>query len=49
MSKLIAAYQLNPTDAKRERLQAYLYAHPMAVCLASPEELQFLKAKAFTF
>lgn len=38
MSKLIAAYLANPSDKTRTRLAAYLASHPMAVCLASPEE-----------
>lgn len=48
MTKLIAAFQFNPTDANRAKLQTYLAKHMMAVCLASPEELTFLKSNNFT-
>lgn len=47
MSKLIAAYQFNPSPANRAKLQTYLDRHMMAVCLATPEEMTFLKANSF--
>jgi len=47
MSKLIQAFVTNPNDKTRARLQAYLYKHQMAVCLASPEEKQILNANGF--
>jgi hypothetical protein len=47
MSKLIAAFQFSPTDANRAKLQTYLNRHTMAVCLATPEEMTFLKANSF--
>ena len=33
MSKLIAAYQFNPTDANRAKLQAYIRKHMLSVTL----------------
>ncbi len=47
MSKLIQAFISNPNDKTRARLQAYLYKHQMAVCLASPEEKQILTQHEF--
>lgn len=47
MSKLINAYRKVPSIKNRERLQAYLQKHMMAICLASPEELAFLKTHEF--
>ena len=43
MSKLIAAAQANPTDARIDKLRKYLEKHMMAICMATPEELAFLK------
>jgi hypothetical protein len=47
MSKLIQAFIANPNDKTRARLQAYLYKHQMAVCLASPEEKHILDVNGF--
>jgi len=47
MSKLIAAFRAAPTAANRAKLQKYLNAHMMAVCMASEAELAFLKANQF--
>jgi hypothetical protein len=47
MSKLITAYRNLPTPTNRAKLQAYLNKHMMAVCLASPEEIAFLRANEF--
>jgi hypothetical protein len=47
MSKLITAYRKLPSPTNRAKLQTYLNKHMMAVCLASPEELAFLKAHEF--
>lgn len=47
MSKLILAYRKLPTPSNRSKLQTYLERHMMAICLASPEELAFLKANDF--
>jgi len=48
MQKLINAYRKLPSPTNRQRLQAYLRKHMMAVCLATPEEIAFLKAHDFT-
>lgn len=47
MSKLINTYRAKPTPTNRAKLQAYLNKHMMAVCLATPEELAFLKTHEF--
>ena len=47
MAKLINTYRAAPTAANRTRLQKYLNKHMMAVCMATPEELAFLKAHCF--
>jgi hypothetical protein len=47
MSKLITAYRKCPTPTNRKRLQDYLRKHMMAVCLATPDEIAFLKANEF--
>lgn len=48
MTKLINAYRKLPSPANRARLQSYLNKHMMAVCLATPDEVAFLKANEFT-
>lgn len=48
MSKLIATYRKVPSPKNRERLQNYLRKHTMAVCLATPDEIAFLKTHEFT-
>lgn len=47
MHKLINAYRTAPTPSNRTKLQNYLNKHMMAVCLATPEELAFLKTHKF--
>ena len=47
MTKLINTYRAMPSPTNRIKLQKYLQAHMMAVCMASPEELAFLKANEF--
>lgn len=47
MSKLINAYRKLPSPTNRAKLQAYLNKHMMAVCLALPEDIVFLKANEF--
>lgn len=42
MSKLIARFRANPTPKNREALQTYIKRHPMALVLASREEVDFL-------
>ena len=48
MTKLLKAYRTLPSPSNRAKLQSYLNRHMMAVCLATPEEIAFLKAHAFT-
>jgi hypothetical protein len=48
MSKLIATYRKLPSPSNRAKLQAYLNKHMMAVVLATPEDIAFLKANEFT-
>ena len=47
MSKLIARYRKMPSSANRAKLNAYLQKHMMALCMATPEEIAFLKANEF--
>lgn len=47
MQKLIDAYRKLPSMANREKLQKYLQKHTMAVCMATPEEIAFLRANEF--
>ena len=47
MSKLLNAYRKLPTSSNRAKLQAYLRKHAMCVCLASAEEIAFLRANEF--
>ena len=49
MSRLISAFQSSPTDANRNKLQAYIRKHMMALCCATPEEIAFLKANNFHY
>jgi len=48
MNKLLNAYRSNPCRANHAKLQAYLNKHMMAVCTATPEDIQFLKAHQFS-
>lgn len=47
MHKLLEAFRKVPSPANRAKLQQYLNKHMMAVCLATPEELAFLKTHEF--
>jgi hypothetical protein len=47
MSKLIRNFVAYPSEEARLRLQKYLARHPIAICLATPEEQQFLKVNGF--
>jgi hypothetical protein len=47
MSKLIAKYQAKPTNVNVFALAKYLMAHPMAQCMATPEEILFLRTNKF--
>ena len=48
MTKLLNNYRATPTAANRAKLQNYLNKHMMAVCMASTEEMAFLKANQFS-
>lgn len=48
MQKLIEKYRSQPTPANWAKLQAYLNKHMMAVCYATPEELEFLRTHQFS-
>ncbi len=48
MSKLINAYRTLPSPANRTRLQTYINKHLMAICIATPEEVQFLRSNQFS-
>ena len=47
MIRLLNTYRTAPTAANRARLQAYLDRHMMAVCMATADEVAFLRANAF--
>lgn len=48
MQKLLTAFRTDPTPANRKRLQTYIAKHMMALCLATPDEIAFLKSHDFT-
>lgn len=48
MTKLINTYRKLPSPTNRRKLQAYLNRHMMAICLASPEEVEFLRVNNFS-
>ena len=47
MNKLINAYRKMPSPTNRARLQAYLDKHMMAICMATPNDVAFLKMHEF--
>lgn len=47
MNKLIDAFRKLPSPTNRHRLATYLARHPMATCLATPEQIAFLKIHEF--
>jgi hypothetical protein len=47
MTKLINAYRKLPSPTNRAKLAAYLVKHPMAVALASQDDLHFLRVNEF--
>jgi hypothetical protein len=47
MHKLINAYRALPSPSNRAKLQKYLDKHMMAICLATPEDIAFLRANSF--
>jgi hypothetical protein len=47
MKKLLETYRKVPTPANRDKLQKYLDKHMMAICMAMPEDVAFLKENQF--
>lgn len=47
MTKLLNAYRACPATSNRDKLQKYLDKHMMAVCMASADEIAFLRAHEF--
>jgi hypothetical protein len=47
VSRLIETYRKCPSPSNRAKLQAYLQKHMMAVCMATEQEIAFLKAHEF--
>lgn len=48
MQKLLNAYRKLPSPTNRVKLQNYLNKHMMAVCMASIEDIAFLRAHNFS-
>lgn len=44
MDRLLAAYLANPCDKTKTQLLNYIAKHPMAVCLATPEQNQLIRS-----
>ena len=47
MSKLLNKYKALPSPSNRTKLQNYLNKHPFSICIASLEDVAFLKAHSF--
>ena len=47
MDRLIKMYRKLPSPTNRAKLARYLDQHMMAVCLASADDVAFLKAHGF--
>ena len=47
MATLLNAYRAAPTAANRAKLARYLDRHAMALCFATAEDFEFLKANGF--
>ena len=47
MTKLINAYRKMPSPTNRAKLQAYINKHMMAIRMATPEDVAFLKMHEF--
>ena len=47
MTKLINAYRKVPSPTNRGNLARYLNRHMMATCMATAEEMDFLRAYGF--
>jgi len=47
MTKLINSFTASQTPKNRQKLQAYIKKHSMAVCMLTTSQLDFLKAHHF--
>jgi hypothetical protein len=47
MKKLLESYKKLPSPSNRTKLQNYLNKHMMAICMASQEDIAFLKDNEF--
>jgi hypothetical protein len=47
MQRLINLYRRLPTMTNRAKLKAYMAKHPMALCLLSDEDANFLRQNGF--
>ena len=47
MAKLISTFRAAPTAANHAKLARYLDRHAMALCFATAEDFEFLKANGF--
>lgn len=47
MTRLLNAFRKLPSPTNRAKLQTYLDRHPMAVCVATPDDLAFLRVNEF--
>jgi hypothetical protein len=47
MKKLLESYKKVPSPTNRAKLQNYLNKHMMAVCMATQEDIAFLKEHEF--
>ena len=47
MKRLLESFRKVPSPGNRDKLQKYLDKHMMAVCMASPEDIAFLRAHEF--
>jgi hypothetical protein len=48
MSKLLNQFKALPSPSNRTKLQNYLNKHPFSVCIASLEDVDFLKTHSFS-
>jgi len=47
MTRLINLYRSLPTMTNRAKLKAYIAKHPMALCMISDEDANFLRQNGF--
>jgi hypothetical protein len=44
MNRFISAYLANPCDKTKTKLLDYIATHPMALCIATPEQLGLIRS-----